>query len=256
MKPFLVGVVMLFMAGAIMAANNSMPAIGPAEPTPNPGLTLEMLGDYVAPSWVHPALPAAPAVGGQAATNSGMAPNGWAAPSGWAAQLQPAQPGQAAYAEGQSQSVAVDPGWYGGVGVPGEGDDVWQDPYANYVVTQGPHGLGYGHYAVDLTAGKGVDILSPINGTVTAVYVDKYNNTVLIVENGRYRVLMMHGNYTVQVGQVLRVGDSLGTEWNNGYTLDGNGNLCAGRDCGYHTHLNIFDKVLNSNIDPFTLLTK
>jgi murein DD-endopeptidase MepM/ murein hydrolase activator NlpD len=133
--------------------------------------------------------------------------------------------------------------------------NAWADPYPEYIVTQGPHGQSYGHYAVDITAGKGATIYSPINGVVTALFVDQYNNTNLIIENSRYQVLFLHGNYTVQVGQELKIGDPIGTEWNNGYTLDGNGNLCAGRDCGYHTHLNIFDKSINSNIDPFTLLS-
>lgn len=238
MKLALSGIVMLFAAAAILAGNNSLPALAPADPTPDPGLTLEYLGDYVAPSWVQPA-PAAGAAPAQPA------------PGGWAAQLQPAAGGHTTH----PQSMAPEPvGWYEAPGIPGPGDNEWRDPYPNYIVTQGPHGLAYGHYAVDLTAGKGAEILSPIHGTVTAVYVDQYNNSVVVIENSRYQVLMMHGNYTVTVGQVLRIGDKVGTEWNNGYTIDGNGNLCAGRDCGYHTHLNIFDRSLNSNIDPFTLL--
>ncbi len=138
--------------------------------------------------------------------------------------------------------------------LPGD-PNAWADPYPEYIVTQGPHGQSYGHYAVDITAGKGLDIHSPINGLVTALFVDQYNNTNLIIENSRYQVLMLHGNYSVQVGQALVIGDVVGVEWNNGYTLDANGNLCAGRDCGYHTHLNVFDKSLNSNINPFDLLS-
>lgn len=43
-------------------------------------------------------------------------------------------------------------------------------------------------------------------------------------------------------------------ESNIGYTLDMAGNLCAGRDCGYHTHLNVYDKRLGYNIDPLSLI--
>ncbi len=134
--------------------------------------------------------------------------------------------------------------------------NAWADPYDAYIVTQGPHGMSYGHYAVDITAGKGETIKSPINGIIGSLFVDQYGNTTLIIENDRYRVLMLHGNYSVHVGQVVAIGDPVGVEWNNGYTLDANGQLCAGRDCGYHTHLNVFDKSIGQNIDPFTLLSR
>ena len=59
--------------------------------------------------------------------------------------------------------------------------------------------------------------------------------------------------YTVNVSQELQQGQPVGWEGNVGYTVDWAGNLCAGRDCGYHTHLNIFDKLLGSNINPLDL---
>ncbi|MCA9925829.1 MAG: M23 family metallopeptidase, partial [Anaerolineales bacterium] len=112
-------------------------------------------------------------------------------------------------------------------------------PYANYVLTQGPHGSSYGHMAIDLTAGNGATILSPIDGVVTGYHVDEYKNTVLVIENEVYQITLMHGNYAVAVGDDVRQGQSVGTESNNGYTMDMNGNLCYERDCGYHTHLNV-----------------
>lgn len=127
-------------------------------------------------------------------------------------------------------------------------------PYSNYVITQGPHGSAYGHYAIDLTAGKGRAIYSPINGQVTFLYVDQYGNPTLLIENDYYQVTMMHGDYTVQVGQAVALGDPVGQESNRGYTLDWLGRLCTNRDCGYHTHLNIFDKRLGSNVNPLDLL--
>jgi murein DD-endopeptidase MepM/ murein hydrolase activator NlpD len=129
-------------------------------------------------------------------------------------------------------------------------------PYENYVVTQGPHGMSYGHMAIDLSAGKGATILSPINGEVTELFIDQYGNPTLILENSRYKILMLHGVYTVQLGERLSIGQPVGTESNIGYTLDAYGRLCAGRECGYHTHLNIYDKQLGSNVNPLEVLPR
>lgn len=127
-------------------------------------------------------------------------------------------------------------------------------PYDSYWVTQGPHGYSYGHMAIDLAAGKGSTIKSPIFGTVTASYIDQYGNTTLVIENQRYQVTMLHGDYSVSVGKGLYAGDPVGTEGNNGYTLDWNGQSCRGRDCGYHTHINVFDKSLGQNVNPLDVL--
>lgn len=161
------------------------------------------------------------------------------------------QTGMAAAPSLLGQPVLAQPRPVMGLGDP----NAWADPYDAYIVTQGPHGTSYGQYAVDITAGKGAAIKSPINGVVQDVSIDPYNNTVLVIENERYRVLMLHGNYSVLVGDVVSIGDLVGSEWNNGYTYDSTG-LCAGRDCGYHMHLNIFDKSIGQNIDPFMLLKK
>lgn len=128
-------------------------------------------------------------------------------------------------------------------------------PYpGEYYVTQDLHGHSYGHLAVDLGAGKGSPMVSPINGTVTQVDVDQYGNTTLVIENERYRVLMLHGNWTVRVGDRLSIGDSVGTEGNIGYTMDAYGRLCyPTRDCGYHVHLNVWDQ--NGNLlNPLKLI--
>lgn len=127
-------------------------------------------------------------------------------------------------------------------------------PYDEYVLTQGPHGSSYGHLAIDIAAGKGATIHSPITGKVTALYVDEYNNTTLVIENNRYQVTMLHGIYNVSEGQQLIQGDPVGKESNQGYTLDINGNLCAGRNCGYHTHLNIYDKKKGENVNPLDFI--
>lgn len=131
----------------------------------------------------------------------------------------------------------------------------FEAPYHSYVVSQGPHGFSYGHMAVDLAAGEGTTILSPINGVITELYTDQYGNPTLIIENEVYRVTLMHGDYFVTIGQKVSLGEAIGSESNHGYTMDMYGNLCWGRSgCGYHTHLNVFDKRLGTNVNPLNLL--
>lgn len=129
-------------------------------------------------------------------------------------------------------------------------------PYKEYILTQGLHGFSYGHMAIDLAAGKGAKIRSPINGHVAELYVDEYGNPTIVIENDNYRVTMLHGVYSVELGQILEIGDKIGTESNLGYTLDMYGNRCTNRDCGYHTHLNVFDKNLNTNVNPLDLINQ
>ncbi len=132
--------------------------------------------------------------------------------------------------------------------------DVVVAPYTEYTISQGPHGFSYGHTAIDMVAGQGATILSPINGSVVQNFIDYLGNTTLVIENDHYQVTLMHGNYSVRVGEVLAAGQPVGTESNNGNTVDWWGRSCAGRDCGYHTHLNIFDKFTGSNVNPLTLI--
>ena len=129
-------------------------------------------------------------------------------------------------------------------------------PYDTYFLTQGLHGESYGHLAIDIAAGNGSTLYSIINGTVTGTGYDQWNNTFIQIENDVYTVLYMHGVYGLAVGDAVTAGQVIGTESNIGYTLDSYGNVCGytGRDCGYHTHLNVFDKRLGLNIDPLTLI--
>ena len=128
-------------------------------------------------------------------------------------------------------------------------------PYDSYVLTQGLHGYSYGHMAIDIAAGVGATIKAPITGKITELYTDAYNNPTLVIENERYKVMFLHGNYTAVLGQNFKQGDPIGTEGNNGYTMDSAGNLCYGRaGCGYHTHLNVFDKQLGQNVNPLELI--
>jgi murein DD-endopeptidase MepM/ murein hydrolase activator NlpD len=140
--------------------------------------------------------------------------------------------------------------------VPAPDPEVFAAPYADYVVTQGIHGASYGQMAIDLAAGKGAPVLSPINGVISENLVDQYGNPTLVIENDRYVVKLLHGNFSVLVGDTVVIGQQVGTESNRGYTTDMRGVPCAGRTdyCGYHTHLNVFDKALNSNVNPLDLI--
>ena len=129
-------------------------------------------------------------------------------------------------------------------------------PYKEYTLTQGPHGFSYGHMAIDIAAGEGAAILSPINGEITDRYIDQYGNPTLVIENKNYRVTLLHGAYTVDVGDSVKLGQKVGKESNQGYTTDMAGVPCAGRNCGYHTHLNVFDKRVGANVNPLELINK
>jgi murein DD-endopeptidase MepM/ murein hydrolase activator NlpD len=145
----------------------------------------------------------------------------------------------------------------GGGGLPFNLEQMQQvaAPYTDYTVTQGPHGFTYGHMAIDLAAGKGTPVLSPINGVVSELYIDEYGNPTLVIENELYRVTLLHGKYEVAEGQLLRLGEPVGVESNLGYTTDMQGNACKGRKkCGYHTHLNVFDKRQGRNVNPLKLI--
>ncbi|MCI0522011.1 MAG: peptidoglycan DD-metalloendopeptidase family protein [Chloroflexi bacterium] len=127
-------------------------------------------------------------------------------------------------------------------------------PYSEYALTQGPHGYAYGHMAIDLSAGEGAPVFSPIHGAVAERYTDEYGNPTLILENEFYRVTLLHGDYVVSSGEAVSLGQVLGYEDNQGYTTDMQGRPCQNRDCGYHTHLNVFDKRLGENVNPLDLL--
>lgn len=130
-------------------------------------------------------------------------------------------------------------------------------PYTDYRITQGLHGQSYGHLAIDLAAGRGELVYSPINGRVSDLYTDEYGNPTLVIENDVYIVTLLHGDYSVGIGDEIEIGQQVGLESNHGYTKDMMGNLCYGRDyCGNHTHLNIYDKRIQANVNPFDLIDR
>jgi murein DD-endopeptidase MepM/ murein hydrolase activator NlpD len=122
------------------------------------------------------------------------------------------------------------------------GHDSIQMPYEDYTVTQGVHGYEYGHLAIDITGGKEAEIQSPINGQITASFTDSVGSTILMIENDRWQITLVHGLFSASVGDFVRKGQVIGIESNQGNTVDLQGRSCMGRDCGYHTHINIFDK--------------
>lgn len=150
-------------------------------------------------------------------------------------------PGSTTQTEEQAEPLPFDPASFTNI-------------YDDYIITQGPHGTSYGHYAIDIAAGAGAAIKSPIFGTVTQIYTDEWGNPTLVIENDVYAVMYLHGVYNVTVGQEVAQGDVIGTESNIGNTYDMAGNSCRGRNCGYHTHLNVYDKRLGSNVNPLDLL--
>lgn len=128
------------------------------------------------------------------------------------------------------------------------------EPYEEYRVTQGLHGFSYGHNAIDISAGEGIEILSPIYGIVIANYFDELGNPTLIIENEIWQITFMHGEYIVDPGDQVSLSQSIGYESNLGNTPDMQGRSCRNRPCGYHTHLNIFDKRIGMNINPLDVL--
>ncbi len=126
-------------------------------------------------------------------------------------------------------------------------------PYAHYYLTQGPHGIDYGHNAIDISAGKGEPILSPIDGWVENLFIDEWGNPTLVLENDRYQIELLHGVYSVKIGDQVRRGQPVGLESNQGNTIDAAGVSCRGRDCGYHTHINVRDKSIGINLNPLDL---
>ncbi len=142
------------------------------------------------------------------------------------------------------------------VAVESVGDTAVSSPYPQYTLTQGPHGQSYGQLAIDIAAGRGEPILSPINGQISERYIDEYNSPTLVIENEVYIVTFLHGDYSAQVGDTLKMGDPIGIESNKGYTMDMQGNLCYEREyCGNHSHLNIYDKRQQANVNPLNLIS-
>jgi murein DD-endopeptidase MepM/ murein hydrolase activator NlpD len=135
-------------------------------------------------------------------------------------------------------------------------EQVFLPPYVIFQVNQGAHAGGgwwYGRLAVDIGNGRGTPLFSPINGWVSEAGADEFGSTYIVLENSRWRVLMMHGDYSVGLGEVVQAGQQVGTESNNGFTRGPGGEICNGAPgCGEHTHLAVWDGGVE--VDPLELL--
>jgi murein DD-endopeptidase MepM/ murein hydrolase activator NlpD len=135
-------------------------------------------------------------------------------------------------------------------------EQVFLPPYIFFQVNQGAHAGGgwwYGRLAVDIGNGRGTPLYSPINGWVSEAGADEFGSTYIVLENSRWRVLMMHGDYSVSLGEVVQAGQQVGTESNNGFTRSPEGEVCNGAPgCGEHTHLAVWDNGVE--VDPLELL--
>jgi murein DD-endopeptidase MepM/ murein hydrolase activator NlpD len=88
---------------------------------------------------------------------------------------------------------------------------------------------------------------------VSEAGADEFGSTYIVLENSRWRVLMMHGDYSVGLGEVVQVGQQVGTESNNGFTVGPTGIVCNGiPGCGEHTHLAIWE--YGTEVNPLDLL--
>lgn len=127
-------------------------------------------------------------------------------------------------------------------------------PYDSYVLTQGTHGASYGDAAIDLAAGRGADILSPITGQIITNGRDIYGNTIIVIENEVWTVKLLHGEFYPDEGEWVGLGQMIGSESNIGYTVDIYGVSCRGRRCGNHTHMNVVDRRTGRNANLIKLL--
>ena len=139
------------------------------------------------------------------------------------------------------------------VAVAQSNDDIIALPYIRntYVQTQGCHPDGWGtDCAVDLAGGKGTPLYAPISGEVTFMIDDGYGNPTLFIENGRWKVIMLHAEFSIQSGQV-NIGTQIGVESNMGYTKGAGGRFCGtGSNCGYHLHFDVYDKANRKWVNP------
>jgi hypothetical protein len=138
--------------------------------------------------------------------------------------------------------------------------DVIASPYDEFGVTNPiPHDQFLGQDAYDIAAERGATIHSPINGYISDMWLDKNRTPWIKISNTRWDATMAHGNFSVKLGDIVTIGQPIGTESNQGYTTSmktGVLEICEGDatpNCGNHTHINVFDKNLQKNINPLEI---
>jgi hypothetical protein len=132
-----------------------------------------------------------------------------------------------------------------------EDDGAIQLPYreGDYVLTADCHpDRGWiSSCPIDLAGGKGTPLFSPISGNVSFTPNDGFGNPMWVIQNSQWKVLFLHGNFDVREGYVMR-GQKIGTEGNNGYVLCWDNKPPNGRDCGYHTHIEIISLATGESV--------
>ena len=113
-------------------------------------------------------------------------------------------------------------------------------------ITDGCHPDGWGDFvggypstcAIDLSAGCGASIISPISGDMVAYADDglRIGNTAAIIKGSRYTAFLLHGDY-VASGPIQQ-GGLIGHEASHGNSF------------GCHTHISIFDHIEKKWVNP------
>jgi len=122
--------------------------------------------------------------------------------------------------------------------VPPYRDDYW-------LIDNGLHGEG-DWPGRDYAAACGTPLYAPINGIVERVGFDEYDgphgsrNSFVLFANENSQVMLMHGEYRVEQGQMVRAGELIGYE-----ASIGNSSEC-------HTHLAI--RMRGELVDPISIL--
>lgn len=123
-------------------------------------------------------------------------------------------------------------------------------PYSgDYVVTNTCHPDGWGNYvggypstcAIDISAGCGEPIISPVSGDFISYADDglQLGNTAAIIKGNQYIVFLLHGDY-LNLSKVSQ-GDLIGYEASHGNST------------GCHTHLSVFDNINKKWVNPLSL---
>lgn len=116
-------------------------------------------------------------------------------------------------------------------------------PYGSHtwrVIGNGYHGGGEWP-GRDLSAGEcGVPVFAPIVGTVDKKGVDYLGNTYMVIRQGTVEVMLMHGDYTVNVGDSVTFSTRVGWDASNGFSS------------GCHTHLAIH--ISGRAVDPLPFI--
>lgn len=120
----------------------------------------------------------------------------------------------------------------------GDNTGSYRIPYDNYSVSTAVlHGLS-GWEGVDIVAGCGAEIYSPISGIVDKTGTDGYigpisngaENTWVGISNTSYSTVLLHGEYIVNFGDTVEQGQVIGYE------------SSIGNSSGCHTHWIMYEK--------------